>query len=123
MRQKPQQQDHNTRASQFIFNNMYKMRKMTIEDQKFNPWDLQRSLANNHPGNLYEVKNTSDGDVVSINDGECTVFCGDSAFSIRAQKAIKIDNYINDYGSGGGRGSLLSILVIALIILALILLW
>ena len=58
-------------AASFIADNIYRYNTMTVEDRSVTPWDLRDALISKNPGNLYEVKNTSDGDVVSINNNEC----------------------------------------------------
>lgn len=108
-----------TTAASFIADNIYRYDTMTIEDRSVTPWDLRDALVSKNPGNLYEVKNTSDGDVVSINGNDCVIYVGDSAFSDAGQRGFKLDRIIYDRmgGSSGGQGSGGSFVTVALLIL------
>lgn len=107
-------------AASFIGDNIYRYNTMTVEDRSVNPWDLRDALISKNPGNLYEVKNTSDGDVVSINNNDCVIYAGDSAFSDAGQRGFKLDRIIYDRmggsrGKGSGSGG--SFVTVALLIL------
>lgn len=107
-------------AASFISDNIYRYNTMTVEDRSVTPWDLRDALISKNPGNLYEVKNTSDGDVVSINNNDCVIYAGDSAFSDAGQRGFKLDGIIYDRmggsrGKGSGSGS--SFVTIAFVLL------
>lgn len=110
-------------AASFIADNIYRYNTMTVEDRSVTPWDLRDALISKNPGNLYEVKNTSDGDVVSINNSDCVIYAGDSAFSDAGQRGFKLDRIIYDRMGGArgkGSGSGVSFVTIALVLLLVI---
>lgn len=107
-----------TTAASFISDNIYRYNTMTVEDRSVTPWDLRDALISKNPGNLYEVKNTSDGDVVSINNNDCVIYAGDSAFSDAGQRGFKLDGIIYDrMGGSRGKGSGSSFVPIAFVLL------
>lgn len=110
-------------AASFIADNIYRYNTMTVEDKSVTPWDLRDALISKNSGNLYEVKNTSDGDVVSINNNDCVIYAGDSAFSDAGQRGFKLDRIIYDRmggsrGKGSGSGG--SFVTVALVLLLVI---
>lgn len=108
-------------AASFIADNIYRYNTMTVEDRSVTPWDLRDALISKNPGNLYEVKNTSDGDVVSINNNDCVIYAGDSAFSDAGQRGFKLDGIIYDrMGGSRGKGSGSSFVTIAFVLLLVI---
>ena len=83
-------------AASFILDNLYRYNDIAIEDRGITPWDLRDALIRKNPGNLYEVKNTDNGDVLFINGNDCAIYAGDAAFSDAGQKGFKIDDIIYD---------------------------
>lgn len=109
-------------AASFIAQNIYRHRYMSVQDSRISPWDVRDSLIKENPGNLYEVKNTADGDVVSVNDGDAIIYVGNSAFSDNARSALIVDDFIRDQvgGKSPTRSPFVTFVLIALIALIII---
>lgn len=116
-------------AAKFLADNLYRNNRMSIEDNRIDPWSLKDSLITANPGNLYEVKHTDDGEVISVNNGDCMIYVGRSAFSDDGRSAMTIDRIIRKdlnaaTGSvkGKGGGCSLLLLIIAVVVIALVVL-
>lgn len=109
-------------AASFIAQNIYRHRYMSVQDSRISPWDVRDSLIKENPGNLYEVKNTADGDVVSVNDGDAIIYAGNSAFSDNARSALIVDDFIRDQvgGKSPTRSPFVTFVLIVLIVLVII---
>lgn len=81
-------------AAAFISKNLYRHRHMTVQDGRITPWDMRDSLIKEDPGNLYEIKSTIEGDVISVNKGEATIYVGNSAFGDKGHSAVIVDDFI-----------------------------
>lgn len=108
-------------AAAFAAKNFYKYNNMTVQDSSVSPWDLRDSLIKQDPHNLYEVKSTADGDVVTVNEGAATIYAGNSAFSDNGKNALIVDDYIRgEIGGSSTHSSFVTIVLVVLIALVII---